>query len=342
MYGIYINIAMPYSSFFPSWELQTVFLRRLTSAFLTGYSLSTLVALIVIPVSCRLIAFKEITTFLQLTRKSLKQQAIYIHKLKSLGILDDHASVSNSKHTSLSTETPQVNELADDIWTTGDITNTLTQLGALHSKLGPDIGYAKREVAFGSITGTDLEEITERLHELYLLVTGMGQIVTMLRRLVRPQRLEAAPSPGSSTGKEHKEKDIADAMNILDTTFNDFADIIDGSIDHTLLLLELNGPTRRERLDIRKQFSTSIGNTEAYSGESSPGQSQYLGGLERRVAAFQKLRMTSLEAWKASTGFDQGEITFNFASQFPIMPSTDEKVTRSRSKQELLLLLWVS
>jgi hypothetical protein len=262
--------------------------------------------------------------------------------LKSLGILDDHASVSNSKHTSLSTETRQVNELADDVWSTGDITNTLKRLGALHSKLGPDIGYAKREVAFGSITGTDLEEITERLHELYLLVTGMGQIVTMLRRLVRPQRLEAAPSPGSSTGKEHKEKDIADAMNILDTTFNDFADIIDGSIDHTLLLLELNGPTRRERLDIRKQFSTSIGNTEAYSGESSPGQSQYLGGLERRVAAFQKLRMTSLEAWKASTGFDQGEITFNFASQFPIMPSTDEKVTRSRSKQELLLLLWVS
>jgi len=342
MYGIYINIAMPYSSFFPSWELQTLFLRRLTSAFLTGYSLSTLVALIVIPVSCRLIAFKEITAFLQITRKSLKQQAIYIHKLKSLGILDAHASVSNSKHTSLSTKTSQVNMLADDIWSTGDITNTLTQLGALHSKLGPDIGYAKREVAFGCITGTDLDEITERLHELFLLVTGMGQIVTMLRRLVRSQGVEAAPSPGSSTGKKHQEKDIADAMNILDTTFNDFVDIIDGSIDHTLLLLELNGPTRRERLDIRKRFSTSVGNTEAYSGESSPGQSQYLGGLERRVAAFQKLRMTSLEAWKASTAFDQSEITFNFASQFPIMPSTDEKVTQSRSKQELLLLLWVS
>jgi hypothetical protein len=272
----------------------------------------------------------------------LKQQASYIHKLKSLGILDDHAFVSNSKHTSLSGETSQANELSDDSWSTGEITNTLAQLGALHSKLGPDVGYAKREVAFGCITGTDLDGVSERLHELYLLVTGIGQIVTMLRRLVRSQGLEAVPSPGSSSEKKHKENDIADAMNILDTTFNEFVDIIDGSIDHTLLLLELNGPTRRQRLDIRKQFSTNVGNTEAYSGESLPGQSQYLGGLERRVTAFQKLRMTNLEAWKASTAFDQSEITFNFASQFPIMPSTDENVTQSRSKQELLLLLWVS
>jgi hypothetical protein len=67
-----------------------------------------------------------------------------------------------------------------------------------------------------------------------------------------------------------------------------------------------------------------------------------LGDLERRVAAFQKLRMTSLEAWKTTTAFDQSDITFNFASQFPIMPSTGEKTTQSRSNQELLLLLWVS
>ena len=333
---------MPYSSFFPSWELQTIFLRRLTIGFLTGYSLSTLVGLLVVPVSCRFVAFKEITASLQITRKSLKQQATYIHRLKTLGILDDHASVSNSMHTSLSTEVSQGDLSAEDIWSTSDITNTLTQLGNLHSKLGPSIGYAKREVAFGYITDADLDEIGERLQEFFVLVTGMGQIVTMLRRLVRSRGLEPVPAHESSTAKHTEEKDIADAVNILDTTFNEFVDIIDASIDHTVVLLELKGPTRRERLEIRKQFSTNVGNTEAYSGESSPGQSGYLGVLERRVTAFQKLRMTSLEAWKASTTLDQSQTTFNFAEQFPIVPSTDEKATQSRSQQELLLLLWVS
>jgi hypothetical protein len=344
MYCIYINIAMPYSSFFPSWDLETIFLRRVTISFLTGYSLAILVGLLVVPVSCRLIAFKEITGFLQLTRKSLKQQTSYMHKLQSHGILDNHASISNSVHSSSSNEAPQGYAFAEDVWTTGDISKTLAQLSTLHSKLGPDVLYAQREVAFGCITATDLETLCERIQELYIMVRGMGNVVTMLRRLVRSEAQEAASSHRSSREKNNnkEEKEVADAMKILDNTFNEFVDIIDGAIDHTLLLLELTDPSRKERLNIRKQFSTNASNAEAYSADASPGQPQFLDVLERRVAAFQKLRLTSLEAWKESTDINQSQMTFNFASQFPTVHSVDDKTPPTRSQQELLLLLWVS
>lgn len=337
MYCIFINIAMPYSSFFPSWGLVTVFLRRVTIAFLTGYSLAILVGLLIVPVSCRLVAFKEITGFLQLTRKSLKQQASYMHKLKTLGVLDDHTS-ANSIHSSVSTET-----FAEDVWSTSDISKSMAQLGTLHSKLGEDIRYAQREVAFGSIYAADIETIGDRIQELYILVTSMGNIVTMLRRLVRSEGQAAVRARGTSSEKkqDEEEKEVADAMKILDTTFNEFVDIIDGSIQHTLILLELNDPSRKERKNLRKQFTADPGNAEAYSGESSPGQPQYLDGLERRVAAFQKLRLTSIEAWKAETAIDQSQMTFNFASQFPTVPA-DDNTPPTRSQQELLLLLWVS
>ncbi len=335
---------MPYSSFFPAWFLETIFLRRITIAFLTGYSLALLVGLLVVPVSCRLIAFKEITGFLQLTRKSLKQQASYMHKLKTLGVLDDHASVANSVHSSSSNDVPQGSLFAEDVWSNSDILKTLAQLGTLHSKLGPDVLYAQREVAFGCITAADLEKMCERIQELYVMVRGMGNILTMLRRLVRLEGREAAVLHESSTEKNPKEEqnEIADAMKILDTTFTEFVDILDGAIEHALLLLELNDPSRKERLSIKKQFSANASNLEANGEESSPGQPQYLDVLERRVSAFQKLRLTSLEAWKASTDIDQSQMTFNFASQFPTVHSADDKTPPTRSQQELLLLLWVS
>jgi hypothetical protein len=341
MFCIYINIAIPYTSFFPSWELITTFLHRVTLAFLTGYSLAFLVGLLIVPVSCRLIAFKEITGFLELTRKTLKQQASHIHKLKSLGVLDDYTSVSgsNSVLTSLSTEV-----FTQDVWSTSDTKKTLAQLETLHSKLGPDVCYAQREVAFGCITASDMEILCERMQELFILVTGVGNIVTMLRRLVRSEGQEAAQSRGTSREKKdgEEEKEIEDAMKILDTTFNDFVEIIDGAINHSLLLLELNEPSRKEQLNIRKQFSADTSNIEAYIGDSSPGKPQYFNALERRVASFQNRRMTSLESWKTTTPLDQTQMTFNFATQFPTLASADDKTPPTRAQQELLALLWVS
>jgi Putative ER transporter, 6TM, N-terminal len=341
MFCIYINIAMTYLSFFPSWGLMTLFLHRITIAFLTAYSLAFLVGLFIVPVSCRLVAFKEITGFLQLTRKSLKQQASHLHKLKALGVLDDNTSVSNSNSnlTSLSGRT-----YSEDVWNTSNIEKTLAQLGTLHSKLGPDVGYAQREVAFGCITASDMETISVRIQELYILVTGVGNIATMLRRLVRTEAQETKHLRETSGEKKHEEEDkeIADAMKILDTTFSEFVEMIDGAINHTLLLLELNGPSRKERLNMRKQFSTNTSDAETYSGESSPGQPQYVNELERRVAAFQKLRMSSLESWKTTSALDQTQMTFNFATQFPTLASADEKTPPTRAQQELLLLLWVS
>jgi hypothetical protein len=172
----------------------------------------------------------------------------------------------------------------------------------------------------------------------------MGNVVTMLRRLVRPEWQAAARARGTSSEKkqDEEEKEVIDAMKILDTNFNEFVDIIDGSIEHTLILLELNDPSRKARKNLRKQFSTDPANAEAYSGESSPGQPQYLNTLEKRVAAFRKFRLSSLRAWKEETAIDQSQMTFNFASQFPTMNCPDDKTPPTRSQQELLLLLWVS
>jgi len=341
MFCIYINIAIPYTSFFPSWGLITTFLHRVTLAFLTGYSLAFLVGLLIVPVSCRLVAFKEITGFLQLTRKTLKQQASHIHKLNSLGVLDDRTSVSgsNSALTSLSTEM-----FTQDVWSTSDTKKTWAQLETLHSKLGPDVCYAQREVAFGCITANDMETMCERMQELFILVTGVGNIVTMLRRLVRSEGQEAAQSRGTSREKKdgEEEKEIEDAMKILDTTFNEFVEIIDSAINHSLLLLELNEPSRKEQLNIRKQFSVDTSRIEAYSGDSSPGKPQYFNALERRVASFQNRRTTSLESWKTTIPLDQTQMTFDFATQFPTLASADDKTPPTRAQQELLALLWVS
>ncbi|KAE9372829.1 hypothetical protein N431DRAFT_288456, partial [Stipitochalara longipes BDJ] len=329
MFCIYINIAMPYTSFMPSWGLITTLLHRITIAFLTGYSLAILVGLLIVPVSCRRVAFKEITGYLQLTRKVLKQQASHIHKLKTLGALDDHILVSgsNSLLTSLSTETS-----AQDVWSISDIRETLAQLDILHSKIGEDISYAKREVAFGCITANDFEKLSERIQELSIVLTGVDNIGTMLRRLVRSESNKADFSVGGAGERKQEkeeEKEIEDAMRILDITFLEFADIIDSAINHSLLLLELNEPRKQEQMNIRKH------------GESTPGDSQYFSALEKRVVAFQKLRITSLESWKTTTALEQTQMTFNFAAQFPGLRSNDDKIPPTRAQQELLLLLWI-
>jgi len=341
MFCIYINISMPYTSFLPSWGLITTLLHRITIAFLTGYSLAILVGLLIVPVSCRLVAFKEITGYLQLTRKVLKQQAAHIHKLKALGALDNQISASGSN--SLLT-TPSTEEPARDIWSVGDIRETLAQLGTLHSKIGEDIPYAQREVACGYLTAKDIEKISERIQELSIVLTGVDNIGTMLRRMVRSEIQKSGFSGGSSGEKkaeDDEEKEIEDAIKILDATFLEFVNIIDGAIDHSLLLLELNDPPRKKQLELRKEFSANISNVEAYGGKACPGDSKYLSALEQQVAAFQKLRMTSLESWKTTTALEQAEMTFNFATQFPELHSVADKTPPTRAQQELLLLLWV-
>ena len=340
MFCIYINIAMPYTSFFPSWELITTLLRRITIAFLTGYSLAILVGLLIVPVSCRLVAFKEITGYLQLTRKVLKQQASHIHRLKTLGTLNDDMSVSAS--TSFSTSTDKA---TGNIWDISDIRQTLAKLGTLHSKIGEDVIYAQREVAFGCITAHDIEKLSERIQELSIVLTGVDNIGTMLRRLVRSERQKATlsvESSGEMNQEDEEEKEIEDAIKILDTTFVQFADIIDGAIQHSLLLLEFNKPGRKDKKNMRKDFSTSISNVEAYSGKASPGESHYFNDLEQQVASFQKMRIASLKSWKTTTALDQTQMTFNFATQFPTLSSAESQTPPTRAQQELLLLLWVS
>ena len=173
--AIYTLVASVYAPRFPNMAASESFVKRLLETFLTGFGIAAAVSLFIFPMTSRTIVTKQMGGFLELLQLSLKSHANYITSISPEArkeAASDHTRAIDEKETKephkhyifnhkAKTESKHMDaQLSAEAAT---MKGVLFQIGALFGKIQAEIGFAKREVAFGKLLPEDFSEITSHL-----------------------------------------------------------------------------------------------------------------------------------------------------------------------------------
>lgn len=193
---------------FPTMAAGENFIRRLLLTFLTGFGLGTGVAWLIIPVSCRMVVFKEMEGYMGLLQGALKAQTAYMKSLNGTSILgvesqgngaESHGNKHGHKKKKNAPTGPKNSPEALKLKA------TMQALGELHGKLHGDTPYAKHELVYGSFSGKDLDDIYHQLRAILLPLLGMSTLADIFDRPYEARGW--GPNTGKNADRSNNLKD---------------------------------------------------------------------------------------------------------------------------------------
>jgi len=185
LYSIFVDVSMTYGVEFTTMAVCVPFMKKLLEAFLTGFALATAVHFFVMPMSSRMVVFKEMTGYLMCLSGMLKAQTAYMASLEDI----DPVKMRKEREAAADGEGTKKKAKkgggAQGPLTTPALLKMKETLGKtmeLHTKLHGDITPAKREFAFGKLESHDLTELWKLLRMIFLPITGLSASIDLLNR----------------------------------------------------------------------------------------------------------------------------------------------------------------
>ena len=334
MYSIFTNIAFTYGPMFPTFALGQALIIQLLKGFLTAFGISTGVHLFIIPMSSRLVVFKEQAGYIELIRATLKAQTVYLQSLESTDMfmgtspqtISSEETLFNAKKKNKKTETDQQNHPADTTQSKA-LKGAVAGLVALHGKLHGDIPFAKREIAWGKLGPKDIDEIFRLFRAITIPLIGMSTISDIFERIaerrgwVKPQRPNERDNTESweqCTGTERiaEKKTWNEVMKALHEPFSVAVAAMDEGLEHAGLCLEILPKPKTKKTD-----------EEQAKGCPRPGDFGFSDYMEEKMATFYNNRGEVLRAWAREKGLSEAQ--FDSAS---IPPPESETYTPDEAK----------
>ncbi|KAF2225664.1 hypothetical protein BDZ85DRAFT_272383 [Elsinoe ampelina] len=183
--GIFCNITMAYAPQFPDTRAGSTFVYRLLQAMLTGTGIAFAVSIFVFPTNMRGVVFKEMTSYIQTMRKLMKANVDFLQSLEK-GDMFTRTPTGRTDRP----RTPEAQQIKD----------ILADLTAVHAKLGVDLPFAKREVAYGKLGPDDLKDIFRKLRALIFIMVGYSSLNDVFER----------------TTEQHGWQDLADETPLVE------------------------------------------------------------------------------------------------------------------------------
>src|ERR1700734_3281384 len=96
----------------------------------------------------------------------------------------------------------------------------LFRIAALFGKLHVEIGFAKREIAFGKLRPEDFSEITNHLRDILLPIVGMTTFIDIMQSVKEKKTLEAELVESADTIKAIKRLRSEEWAEVFDMSHN--------------------------------------------------------------------------------------------------------------------------
>ncbi|KAF2466093.1 uncharacterized protein BDR25DRAFT_237792 [Lindgomyces ingoldianus] len=335
IYAIFVNVAATYGPQFTTTAQAESFIKRLLESFLTGFGISTGVALFVIPVTCRKVVMKEFTGYITALRDGLQAHKAY---LQSLETTDMFGYISNpvpdgKNKSKKSTKKVEVEALKK-------ITSTITEL---HGKLHGDLPFAKREIAYGKLGPEDLGEIFKHLRAVMVPMAGLGSLVDIFGRFAEINGWDSESDSDNSDAEpdELRRKTVNDWNEIMRSVHKPFATIIqvmDQGLEHVLLRLQLVKPPKRKK-------GTNEADQEAKGDLVQPGDKGFADHLESQSSIFYQGKEITLRRWVERKGIKLAPDFFEYPGKSvysePEQIKMEPHRTHQRNQAQLYLLLYM-
>ncbi|PSK44258.1 hypothetical protein B9Z65_238 [Elsinoe australis] len=325
--GIFTNIAMAYAPQFQTMNIGITFVYRLLQAMLTGTAIAVAVSFFIFPTNMRGVVFNEMTSYITIMRKLMKANLDFINSLE---------------HGDMFTRTPTGRPDRPRRTEAQQIKDILADLTSIHAKLGVDMPFAKREVAYGKLGPDDLKEIFRKLRVLVFTMVGYSSLNDVFERTTEQQGwqdvVNEKPLDEISDDAERRHaKSVEDWHEIsamLKGPFQHITGHIDDGFAHILIVLQL----------LKKK--KALPDLEAGGTTPTPGEAGFTKFFGKKVEEFRGKKVYILKQFCESRGielppnfFDSprtGEIkTPEWYSSFP------RTFERQRYRRQLYTILFM-
>lgn len=310
--SIFSVVAMTYAPQFPTMASGLSFAKRLLTAFITGFAVSTGVNLLIFPVSSRQVVFGEMTGYIGGFKGFLKCQEDYLHSLEHIDMFREPV--------------PQA----------AAVKAAIGGIKALHGKLGIDLVFSKREFAYGKLAASDISQVFKLLRKILHPMTGMSAMIDILKSVAESHGyVQQGEEDSSKEAEEHKAvREWQIIMQTLHQPFEVLSAAMGEALDHILLVLEFKAPPK-------KDAKTDV---EAKGDAVCPGDPGFAAYYERKIDEFYTSREVSLREWCDQKGISMPSSDSFEADEHTPWPSELEKTStlaRGRDQRQLFVVLYM-
>jgi hypothetical protein len=347
VYSIFTVVASAYSPQFPDMAASESFVKRLLETFLTGFGIAAGVSFFIFPMTSRTIATKQVAGFLKLLQLSLKSHASYMTSIspedrKSRMEADsDHVSVVDKEtdgphkhhmfhHKAKAESSKQVDaKLSAEA---AAMKGALFQIGALFGKLHVEVGFAKREIAFGKLCPEDFSKLTNHLRNTLLPIVGMTTFIDIVQSVKEKKISETELMKSADTVEAIKRLRSEEWAEVFDMSHDQFKALhvaMQGGLTHISYVLELAKKPKGPVNDVEKADATPC-----------PGSEGFGKFLEEEIEKFYKHRQEVLQTWCERKGIKLPRSFWDDPSQqYSMKDLSDESTVRQRENQQQLYLI---
>ena len=349
VYSIFANVASVYAPNFPTMVAGIAFAKRLMEAFFTGFAIATGVSLFIFPVSVRTTFFEQSAGFTAAAQGTLKAQIAYLQTLEKKDMFrspeesdENDKDEKAKKHEKRNANKPNGNIEAQQL------KSAIGALGELYGKMHTDIAFAKREIAWGKLDASDIDELFKLFQGMMLPMTGMSSAADIFQRIAERggwMERETASSPENEKGRNQWNE----IMRTLHDPFQTVTEAMHDGLQHALYTLELAKPPRNQKVSkgVRGHDAASK-DVEADGGVMRPGEPGYATYLTKRIDLFYEQRKTTLAVWCQQRGIKVDANPFENPSQTTLNISTEkgnraeDPEQHAKNQRQLYLVLYVS
>lgn len=349
IYSICAIIAAVYAPNFPTMTAGIAFAKSLMEAFFTGFAIATGVSLFVFPVSSRMPFFKQLAGFIAAVQGTLKAQIAYLQTLEKKDMFptptesdEEEKTQQSSKHKKGKAVEPDASAEAQTLKA------AIRALGELYGKMHADVTFAKREIAWGKLDASDIDELLNLFQGLILPVTGLSSAADIFERIAETRgwtRRETASTPENEKGKNQ----LNEIMRTMHDPFQTVTETMHDALQHTLYALELAKPPKMQKASKKNSGEdAATKDVEADAGPMKPGDSGYAAYLTKRIDMFHEERKTRLAVWCQQRGLKIDADVFDNPSQMASKTNTkneglaDDPDEHARNQRQLYTVLYVS
>ncbi|KAK3494151.1 uncharacterized protein B0T23DRAFT_102727 [Neurospora hispaniola] len=329
IYSILVNIAATFGPIMTTMAAAQHFVQQLLTGMLLAMAIASAVNLFIFPVSSRLVVFKEFAGAIGLLRKTASLQKAYLASLESEDMFapatrTDTWARKEAKKAEKGNRKPRITKEAKAAKALGE---TAAALRELSGKLHADMGFAKRDIAWGRLDASDLSHIFTLLRNVYIPVLGMTTIIDIFKRVSETQGwyTEEDTPPEVVAEKEIEKRVWNEVMKQMHEPFEILSEAIDKGLQHAAFQLDLTPrPKKSKTADIEEKAGQPL----------QPGDLGYAQVIHEKVAAFYAKKGELLKIWVKEKGLIYDEEGFTAHDTVPL-----ERQKRDQAQLNILLYM---
>lgn len=314
-FSIFTIVASVYAPQFPNMAAAELFVRRLLISFLTGHAIGTGVSLLILPVTSRGTASKQMGGLLNLLKACIASQGAYM------------ASISHG-----------AKETGAEKAAAAKLQGVLQGATELLGKVKLELGFARKEIAYGKLAPENFSAIFEHIRNTYQPVLGMSTFLNIIQAL-RENRLSAADTPEAEETINAIQKleieEWTEIIGLARESHLEFQKVLFLGLEHISYRLEFAKPQKKPRgmSDPEKEAGTGL----------KPGDSDFSQHLEKELKKYIGQRNDIIQDWAEHKGLSLGKHFWENAGAKPELKRQETVLMRQRLNQhQLYLLLYIN